>query len=60
MRISAVTPIPVTFATEREPMSFCFVRIDTDEGLSGYGEVCDSYGCSYAGVIAAVPYSGQR
>jgi D-galactarolactone cycloisomerase len=54
MRISAVTPIPVTFATEREPMSFCFVRIDTDEGLSGYGEVCDSYGCSYAGVIAAV------
>jgi D-galactarolactone cycloisomerase len=35
-------------------MSFCFVRIDTDEGLSGYGEVCDSYGCSYAAVVAAV------
>jgi len=53
MRISAVTPLPVTFPTEREPMAFCFVRIDTDEGISGYGETCDSYGCSYAGVIAA-------
>ena len=52
MRISGVTPVPVTFTTEREPMSFCFVRIDTDEGVSGYGECCDSYGCSYAAVVA--------
>jgi len=52
VRISGVTPVPVTFTTEREPMSFCFVRIDTDEGVSGYGECCDSYGCSYAAVVA--------
>src|SRR5581483_2812810 len=49
MRITAVTPVPVTFPTEREPMSFCFVRIDTDAGVVGYGEACDSFACSYAG-----------
>jgi D-galactarolactone cycloisomerase len=53
VRIRSVTPIPVTFTTEREPMSFCFVRIDTDEGPSGFGECCDSYACSFAGVVAA-------
>ncbi len=53
MRVTAVTPLPVTFATDREPMSFCFVRVDTDEGFTGYGEACDSFGCSYAGVVAA-------
>lgn len=35
-------------------MSYFFLRIDTDDGLVGYGEACDSYGCSYAGVLAAV------
>ena len=35
-------------------MSFLFVRIDTDAGLVGAGEACDSYGCSYASVVAAV------
>lgn len=54
MQISSVTPIPVTFPLGREPMSFCFVRIETDTGLVGYGEACDSYGCSYAGVLAEV------
>ena len=53
MRITGVTPVPVTFTTDREPMSFCFVRIDTEEGISGYGEACDSFGCSFAGVVAA-------
>jgi D-galactarolactone cycloisomerase len=53
MRVTAVTPVPVTFATDREPMSFCFVRVETDEGVTGYGEACDSFGCSYAGVVAS-------
>jgi L-alanine-DL-glutamate epimerase-like enolase superfamily enzyme len=35
-------------------MSFCFVRVETDTGLVGWGEACDSYGCSYAGVLATV------
>jgi len=35
-------------------MSYFFLRVETDDGLVGYGEACDSYGCSYAGVLAAV------
>lgn len=27
--------------------SCLFVRVETDAGFSGYGEVCDSFGCSY-------------
>jgi L-alanine-DL-glutamate epimerase-like enolase superfamily enzyme len=54
MRITSVEPITVTFELGREPMSFCFVKITTDDGLIGYGEACDSYGCSYASVLAAV------
>jgi len=54
MKISAVRPIAVTFPHGREPMSYFFLRIETDEGLIGYGEACDSYGCSYAGVLATL------
>ncbi len=54
MKISAVTPLTATFWFERDPMSYCFVRVETDSGLVGYGEACDSYGCSFAGVLATV------
>ncbi|TQS41172.1 mandelate racemase/muconate lactonizing enzyme family protein [Cryptosporangium phraense] len=54
MKITAVTPIPVTVELGREPMSFSFVRIETDEGLVGYGEACDSYAATYAGVIGEI------
>lgn len=54
VRIASVRAIPVTFPLGREPMSFCFVRIESDTGLVGYGEACDSYGCSYAGVLTTV------
>lgn len=54
MQITSVTPIAVTFPLGREPMSFCFVRIETADGLVGYGEACDSYGCTYAGILAEV------
>lgn len=54
MRITGIRPINVTFGLEREAMSFCFVRVDTDDGLVGYGEACDSYGCSYANVVGTV------
>lgn len=35
-------------------MSFFFVRVDTDTGVIGYGEACDSYGCSYASVLNTI------
>jgi len=52
VKITDITPLPVSHGTDREAMSFLFVRIDTDTGLVGYGEACDSYGCSYASVLA--------
>lgn len=54
MKITAVTPLTSSFMFERDPMSYCFVRVETDTGLVGYGEACDSYGCSFAGVLATV------
>nr|WP_269448347.1 mandelate racemase/muconate lactonizing enzyme family protein [Ilumatobacter coccineus] len=54
IRIHAITALPVTFGTDRERMSFLFVRVEGDNGLVGYGEACDSYGCSYASVLATV------
>jgi D-galactarolactone cycloisomerase len=54
VKITAVTPIPVTFPLERERLSFAFVRVETADGVVGHGESCDSFGCSYAGVIATV------
>lgn len=54
--ITAVDTVPVTTGTSRERMSLLFVKITavTSEGaiVVGWGEVCDSYGCSYAGVLA--------
>lgn len=54
MKITAVTPLTATFQFERDPLSYCFVRIETDNGLVGYGEACDSYGCTFANVLATV------
>src|SRR5258706_4808979 len=54
VKLADVRPIAVTLDLDREPMSFFFVRIETDDGVVGYGESCDSYGCSYAGELAAV------
>jgi L-alanine-DL-glutamate epimerase-like enolase superfamily enzyme len=52
--IERVDTFPCTFGTDRERMSFLFVRVTADDGTVGWGEVCDSYGCSYAGVLARV------
>lgn len=54
MKITSVTPLTATFPFERDPLSYCFVRVETDSGLVGYGEACDSYGCSFANVLATV------
>ena len=52
--VTSVTAAPVTFGTGRDTMSFCFVRLETQDGVVGYGEACDSYGCSYASVVRTV------
>ena len=54
MIVTSVEPLTATFPFERDPLSYCFVRIETETGLVGYGEACDSYGCSFAGVLATV------
>ncbi len=56
MKISAINTYPVSHADHLgNPLNYLFVRINTDDGLTGYGEVCDSFGCtnplSVAGVI---------
>lgn len=50
--IDRVDTVASTFGTDREQMSFLFVRVTTTDGAVGWGEVCDSYGCSYAPVLA--------
>ncbi len=54
MIITSVTPLTATFDFERDPLSYCFVRIETDVGRVGFGESCDSYGCTFANVLATV------
>ena len=50
--IERIDTFPCTYGTDRERMSFLYVRVTADDGSVGWGEVCDSYGCSYAGVLA--------
>ena len=52
--ITAITALPTTFGTGRDTMSFFFVRVETDSGVVGFGEACDSYGCSYASVLQTI------
>lgn len=53
MKISRITTHPITYPFEREPLSLCFVRVETDDGRVGWGEACDSYGATFGRVIAA-------
>lgn len=53
MKIVDVETLACTYGTDRERMSFLFVKITADDGTIGWGEACDSYGCSYATVVAA-------
>jgi D-galactarolactone cycloisomerase len=53
-RIAEVVARAATVDLGREAMSFLFVQVSTDDGVVGVGEACDSYGCSYASVVATV------
>ncbi|HET6914832.1 MAG TPA: mandelate racemase/muconate lactonizing enzyme family protein [Acidimicrobiales bacterium] len=52
LKLTDVTPMTVTVDDQRGPISYCFVRVTADSGMVGYGESCDSYGCTYAGLVA--------
>jgi L-alanine-DL-glutamate epimerase-like enolase superfamily enzyme len=60
LQITGVSPIAVTVPTAREPMSFCFVRVDTEDGSVGYGEACDSYCCTYADLVGTALAQAYR
>ena len=53
MRIASAEAIGFTFDHDREPLSYCLVRVVTDNGIVGWGEACDSFGLTYASVIEA-------
>lgn len=50
--VDRVETLGATLDVGREPMSYCFVRMTDSDGRVGWGECCDSYGCSYASVHA--------
>ncbi len=61
MKIKSVEALPITYDERRpldylfeSPLNFLFVRLETDEGIKGYGEVCDSYGCNYPHAVKAI------
>lgn len=53
MKIASLEAIPLTLTVERpcymfeRPLYHVLVRVECDEGQVGYGEVCDSYACTY-------------
>jgi L-alanine-DL-glutamate epimerase-like enolase superfamily enzyme len=57
VKITAVTVIPASYATDDNPpfrRSFAVVRLDTDEGVTGWGEASDCYGHRYPLTLKAL------
>jgi L-alanine-DL-glutamate epimerase-like enolase superfamily enzyme len=60
MKIISVKAVPITHFVERpvymfeRPLYHLLVRIETDDGTIGYGEVSDSYACTYALTVQAM------
>jgi L-alanine-DL-glutamate epimerase-like enolase superfamily enzyme len=57
MKITAVRVIPASYATDDVPpfrRSFAVVRLDTDEGVTGWGEASDCYGHRYPLTLKAL------
>ena len=53
MKVAAVKALPFTFPHDWQTVSYCIVRLETEDGGVGYGEACDSFGCTYGPVIDA-------
>jgi len=57
MKITGVTVIPASYATDDKPpfrRSFAVLRLDTDEGITGWGEASDCYGHRYPLTLKAL------
>jgi L-alanine-DL-glutamate epimerase-like enolase superfamily enzyme len=47
----AAVETAVATTTDPDPLSFLLVRVRGADGLTGYGEACDCYGCFYPGTV---------
>ncbi len=52
MKIVSLKAIPITQVVERSVYKclsdpYHAARVEIEEGVTGYGEVCDSYACTY-------------
>jgi L-alanine-DL-glutamate epimerase-like enolase superfamily enzyme len=57
MKVTSVKVFPLTVKNEYSPggsLSYAIVRIQTDEDITGYGEISDSFGCTYPGLMKEV------
>ncbi|GAA2225872.1 mandelate racemase/muconate lactonizing enzyme family protein [Herbiconiux moechotypicola] len=54
MRIRSVTPIPLRLTTDYSAMTYFVVKVETDDGLVGWGESCDCFGISHPAVLATI------
>ncbi len=54
VRIRSITPLPLRLTTDYSTMTCFVVRVETDEGLVGWGESCDCFGISHPSVLAAI------
>jgi D-galactarolactone cycloisomerase len=60
MKIVSLKAVPITHSVERpvylfdRPLYHLLVRVETNDGSTGYGEVCDSYACTYPLSVKAI------
>lgn len=50
--IASITPYPLRLRTDYAEMTLFLVRVETSDGVVGWGESCDSFGISYPTVLA--------
>ncbi|HKZ79479.1 MAG TPA: mandelate racemase/muconate lactonizing enzyme family protein [Pyrinomonadaceae bacterium] len=60
MKIVSLKAVPITHVVEQpiylfeRPLYHLLVRVETEDSVTGYGEVCDSYGCNYPLSVQAI------